>query len=352
MVISIEDLLDKILRPHIITIIPYATARDEFEGDAEIFLDANENALGSITKEHYNRYPDPYQKELKIEIAKIKNVEPNQIFLGNGSDEGIDLLIRMACNPGKDNIIILPPTYGMYQVSADINNVEVKKVWLKPDFQIDLQKVMQAIDENTKIIWLCSPNNPTGNLGDKNSIEYIIQNFDGLVVVDEAYIDFSGEKSWLEVLNNYPNLIVLQTFSKAWGLAGLRLGMLYANASIIKVFNKIKSPYNINILTQQLLTTALKEKNNVDDMVEEILIQRDLLIKELEKLKIVEKVFPSDTNFLLVKFYEGKKIFDFLVSKKIIVRDRSGVKLCEGGLRISVGTESENKTLIETLKGY
>ncbi len=352
MVTSIESLLDKILRPHIKTIIPYSTARDEFEGEAEIFLDANENALGSITKEHYNRYPDPYQKELKIEVAKIKNVEPDQIFLGNGSDEGIDLLIRMACNPGKDNIMILPPTYGMYQVSADINNVEVKKVWLTPDFQIDLQKVMQAIDENTKIIWLCSPNNPTGNLGDKNSIEYIIQNFDGLVVVDEAYIDFSSERSWLEVLNNYPNLIVLQTFSKAWGLAGLRLGMLYAHDSIIKVINKIKSPYNINILTQQLITTTLREKNNVDEMVEEILNQRDFLIKELENLKIVAKVFPSETNFLLVKFYDGKKIFDFLIGKKIVLRDRSSVKLCEGGLRISIGTESENKKLIETLKGY
>ena len=349
---TIEELLDKILRPHIKNISPYSTARDEYEGEADIFLDANENPLGSITKDTYNRYPDPYQKDLKIAIAKIKNVSADQIFLGNGSDEGIDLLIRMCCRPGEDNIIILPPTYGMYQVSADINNVEVKKIWLTESYQIDLENVMQAIDKNTKIIWLCSPNNPTGNLLSRASIEHIIKNFDGLVVVDEAYIDFSDEKTWLESLSTYNNLVVLQTFSKAWGLAGLRIGMLYANPEIIKILNKIKAPYNINILTQQLLTKALTENDNVNEMVATIISQKAALINKLGELPIVEKINPSQANFILVKFKNGKDIFNYLVSKKIIVRDRSNVKLCENGLRISIGSEKENLALIEALKQY
>jgi histidinol-phosphate aminotransferase len=352
MTLSIEETLQKILRPHIQQIVPYATARDEFEGDADIYLDANENPYGSVTETAYNRYPDPYQKELKQKVAAIKKISPEHIFLGNGSDEAIDLLIRMSCEPGKDEIIIMPPTYGMYQVSADINNVKAVKVPLTPDFQLDTKSVLDNITPDTKIIWICSPNNPTGNLLDRQSILQILQNFDKLVVIDEAYVDFSPESSWIEELENYPNLVVLQTFSKAWGLANLRVGMAFANEMLIKVFNKIKAPYNINGLTQQLLTESLSDNSFVDAMVEKIAAEKEKLIQQLQKLPLVKKVYPSDANFLLVKFDRAAAVFHYLIEKKIIVRDRSKVRLTEGCLRISIGTVEENMALVEAIRHF
>lgn len=348
--------LNNLLRENIKKARPYASARDEYKGKEGIFLDANENPYGSATQEAYNRYPDPLQKELKEKIAALKRVKAEQVFLGNGSDEPIDLLVRAVCNPGKDNILIMPPTYGMYEVSAAINDVEVKEAPLTENFDIDADKVLKNVNANTKIIFICSPNNPTGNCLSTTGIKKVLENFrEGLVVIDEAYIDFSidSDKSFLFRLDQYPNLIVLQTFSKAWGMAGLRLGMAFASAEIIAALTKIKPPYNINILTQKLVSEGIENVLKKEKMVMEVLQQREFLSDELKKLdKVVKNVYPSDANFLLVKTIEGKKVYHYLIENKIITRDRSNVMLCEGCLRISVGTEQENKQLIEALKRY
>ena len=345
--------LQNIVRKHILSLAPYSSARDEYTGKEGIFLDANENPLGSVTPENWNRYPDPYQWEIKEKIAPIKGCRPSQIFLGNGSDEPIDLIIRLTCEPKEDNIIILPPTYGMYEVSASVNNVEIQKIPLTIDYQLDTEKILAAINPKTKLIFICSPNNPTGNLIDRKAILEIIENFQqGIVIIDEAYNDFSDEPSFIPELDKFQNVMVLQTFSKAWGLASLRLGMAFGSEELIKLLNKIKYPYNINGLTQRALLENISNISFVKDSVKKLNQNRELLISELEKLSIVTKIFPSDANFLLIKFTEAKNIFDFLINQKVIVRDRSKVVLCDDSLRISVGTDEENHILLNLLKQY
>lgn len=345
--------LNKIIRPHILSLTPYASARDEYSGKEGTFLDANENPFGSVISGNYNRYPDPYQSTVKEKLGEIKGVNAKQIFLGNGSDEAIDLVIRATCEPQQDNILILPPTYGMYKVCADVQNVVVKQVSLTADFQIDTKKILETADANTKIIWICSPNNPSGNLIERSSILHILDNFKtGLVVVDEAYIDFAIEESFIKMLDKYPNLVVLQTFSKAWGLAALRLGMAFASEEFIKILNKIKYPYNLNGVTQKLLYTALGKEDKKNKYVKQVLKERQRLHKELAKLSIVKHIFPSDSNQLLVKFSDANAIFHFLIGQKIITRNRSNVILCEDCIRISVGTQKENEILMEALKKY
>jgi histidinol-phosphate aminotransferase len=345
--------LKNLLRENIKKVKPYASARDEYKGKEGIFLDANENPFGSASEENYNRYPDPLQRELKENIASLKRVKPENIFLGNGSDEPIDLLIRICCNPGKDNILIMPPTYGMYEVSAGINDVKVKEAPLNADFQIDLEAVFREADENTKIIFICSPNNPTGNCLYTNSIEKILTVFKGLIVIDEAYIDFAPDRSFLQRLSQYQNLVILQTFSKAWGMAALRLGMAFASTEIINVLNKVKPPYNINAVTQKLVQESISNILKKEKMVMQIVEEREKMISELGKIKnVVVKVYPSDANFILAKTVDGNKIYNYLIGKKIITRNRSNVTLCEGCLRISVGRPEENRMLIEALKEY
>lgn len=344
--------LNKILRPHIISLAPYSSARDEYTGSLGVFLDANENPIGSVTSDFYNRYPDPYQHEIKQKIAPIKNVSVNQIYLGNGSDEPIDLLVRATCAPGKDRVLIMPPTYGMYEVSANIHDVIIDRVSLTSDFQIDTEAVLKAITPDTKIIWICSPNNPSGNVMSSESIEAILKAFKGLVVVDEAYIDFTDIPSWTQRLAEFPNLVVLQTFSKAWGLAGLRAGMCFASEALVKILNKIKPPYNISLPAQQALLKGLESEQKKKDMVEEILKERTHLRTMLGDLSLVLKVYPSDSNFLLVKFDDAKAVMSYLINEKIIVRDRSKVHLCDGCLRITVGTREENLILIDSLKKF
>jgi histidinol-phosphate aminotransferase len=344
--------LEKILRPHIRTLTPYASARDEYEGTEGIFLDANENPMGSITPQPYNRYPDPYQWALKKKIAAIRKVSPKQLFLGNGSDEAIDLLIRATCSPQSDEVILLPPTYGMYEVSASINDVRITKVPLTPDFQIDLPNVLKAIHAKSKLIFLCSPNNPTANLLKSADILTIVQNFPGLVVVDEAYIDFAPEHTFVNKLPQFPNLVVLQTFSKAWGLAGLRLGMAFASEQIIAILNKIKSPYNINTLTQERIEQSLDNLAAKDQMAAQILHNKQVLANGLSALPMVQHIYPSDANFLLVKVTDARAMYQHLIEDKIIVRDRSKVMLCENCLRITVGTTEENTKLVDSMLSY
>lgn len=338
-----------LLRNNIRKLIPYSSARDEFSGVAKVFLDANENSLGSPIPEQYNRYPDPHQKMIKELLSGIKGVPRKNIFLGNGSDECIDLLYRAFCNPGKDNTIINPPTYGMYEVSAEINDVEVRKAMLTADFQPDLEKMAALVDENTKIIWLCSPNNPTGNAFHYQSIEMILNNFNGLVVIDEAYINFSRQQSFVRELTEYPNLVILQTLSKAWGLAGLRVGMAFASEAIVEVLNKIKPPYNISQPTQDLLLKALKETSHVNEKIREIVTMRGLLANDLAQLPSVRKVYPSDANFLLVKIDNAKVVYESLLTRGIVVRDRSKIVLCDDCLRITVGKKVENEELLQAL---
>jgi len=344
--------LNNIIRRHILTLAPYSSARDEYTGHTGIFLDANENPYGSVTSEKYNRYPDPYQADIKKKIAPLKGVNAERIFLGNGSDEPIDLLVRATCTPGKDRIIILPPTYGMYEVSASIHDVYIDKVSLTPDYQIDTEAVLNAITPATKIIWICSPNNPTGNVMHEASINAILTQFNGLVVVDEAYIDFTDTPSWIARMDDYPNLVVLQTFSKAWGLAGIRVGMCFASKELIGILNKIKPPYNISLPAQNALLSGLDYSSKKDEMVKEILKERDYLRTMLESLALVNKIFPSDSNFLLVNFDDAKAVMSYLIQKTIIVRDRSRVHLCEGCLRITVGTKEENEVLVDCLRKY
>ena len=338
--------LDSILRPCIKNLKPYSSARDEFSGKADVYLDANENPFDS----GLNRYPDPYQQGLKDKISKRKNINKNRIILGNGSDEVIDLIFRAFCEPGKDEVICLPPTYGMYQVSADINNIGIKKVLLTADFEIDEQALVNEINPNTKIIWFCSPNNPSGNTLDPEVIKRITSSFNGIVVIDEAYIDFSSSQSWIDFLDFHENLIIMQTFSKAWGLAGLRLGMGFASPAIINILNNIKPPYNINTLTQEKASEALDNFEEKNQQVDVILSERALLIDELKKISAVKHIYPSDANFLLVKIDNASYIYEKLVAKSIIVRNRSTVALCENSLRITVGRPEENKILITAIK--
>lgn len=342
--------LSTLLRPHMLALKPYSSARDEYTGKEGIFLDANENPFGSITAENFNRYPDPYQQALKVRISEIKGVPADQLFLGNGSDEAIDLLFRAFCRPGVDQAILLPPTYGMYEVSAGINDVETVKVPLTTDFQLDTNAILEAVTPTCKLLFICSPNNPSGNNMRREDLLFLLNNFRGIVVVDEAYIDFSGEPSFTNELSHHPNLLVIQTFSKAWGLASLRLGMAFASVDIIRILNKIKPPYNISGLTQQKVLEALGDLTQMQVMTRDILLERSFLEKELAEALLVEKIYPSDANFLLIKVKDAKKTYDDLVDEKIIVRDRSKVLLCDECLRITVGTRDENEYLIKALK--
>ena len=344
--------INKLVRDNIKKLKPYSSARSEFSGMARVFLDANENSYGSPLTKWYNRYPDPLQWDVKKKISTIKNVPAEQMLLGNGSDECIDLLIRAFCNPKEDSILICPPTYGMYEVYANINDVKVIEVPLLPDFSLNLEGIEAAIEETTKIIFVCSPNNPTGNSFDREDIEIILNNFEGLVVVDEAYINYSRQRSFLSELKEYPNLVVMQTFSKAWGLAALRLGITFASEEIIGVLNKIKPPYNINQSTQELVLKALENLEDVNAMIKETIKEREVLTKNLAQLPFVQKIYPSDANFILVRVNDANRVYNYLRDKGIIVRNRNNVILCEGCVRITVGTEKENNEMVEVLKSY
>lgn len=339
-------MIKDLVRKNIQQLKPYSSARDEFNGTAKVFLDANENPYPSA----YNRYPDPLQKKLKERIASLKSVKASQIFLGNGSDEVIDLLIRAYCEPYQDSILITEPTYGMYSVCANVNGVSAVSAPLNQDFELDLPLVFNTIDSSTKIIFLCSPNNPSGNLLSKEKIEQILQKFDRLVVIDEAYIDFANDHGFVSKLSRYPNLVILQTLSKAWGLAGLRLGMCIASEEIIQVLTKIKYPYNINAITQQYAYEKLLTTDQMRAWVTEILTERGKMKLRLAKLKSVMKVYPSDANFLLVKMTDAKSVYQNLMKQGIVVRDRSSVIQCDDCLRIAIGTPQENEVLINTLK--
>jgi histidinol-phosphate aminotransferase len=344
--------LSKLIRPNIKNLKAYSSARDEFSGEAKVFLDANENSLGSPLVKWYNRYPDPHQHAVKETLSKVKGIKLEHIFLGNGSDECIDLLFRSFCEPGKDNVIICPPTYGMYEVSANINDIELKKAPLLTDFQLNLAHIETLIDDRTKLIWICSPNNPTGNSINRADIETVLNNFNGLVVIDEAYINFAKQKSFVQELAEYPNLVVLQTFSKAWGLAALRLGMAYASTEVIEVLNKVKPPYNINQATQELALKALEEVGQVNDMIKLLVDMREALAEVFESMPTVEKVYPSDANFILVKIKDARKIYEFLLTKGIVLRDRSSVQLCEDCLRVTIGSEKENTILVDAMQDW
>ena len=344
--------INKLVRENIKKLKPYSSARSEFSGMARVFLDANENSYGSPLTKWYNRYPDPLQWDVKKKISTIKNVPAENMLLGNGSDECIDLLIRAFCNPQEDSILICPPTYGMYEVYANINDVKVIEVPLLPDFSLNLEGIEAAIEEKTKIIFICSPNNPTGNSIEREDVEIILNNFEGLVVVDEAYINYSRQRSFVSELKEYPNLVVMQTFSKAWGLAALRLGITFASEEIIGVLNKIKPPYNINQSTQDLVLKALENLEDVNAMIKETVRERGELVKKLAELPFVQKIYPSDANFILVRVDDANKVYDYLKNRGIIVRNRNNVILCEGCLRITVGTEKENNELVEVLKQY
>ena len=349
--------IKRVIRPHIFDLTPYSAARDEYTGKEGVFLDANENPLGSVPtgsglSVDYNRYPDPHQVLIKEKLAPIKGVHPTQIFLGNGSDEAIDLLVRATCTPGQDSLLIMPPTYGMYEVSAAINDIEIIKVPLTPDFQLDTEAILAAVQPNTKLIWVCSPNNPSGNLVQTEAIETLLNTFDGLVVVDEAYIDFAPIISWNQRLAEFPNLVVLQTFSKAWGLASLRLGMCFASPELIAILDKIKPPYNLSGPTQQLLYNALDEEETKNELVQQILAERETLTHALNEVPGVLKIYPSDANFLLVEFENAAETMAYLLTEYIIVRDRSKVTLCAGCLRITVGTAAENQVLLNALKKF
>ena len=341
----------KYILPHIWNLKPYSSARDEFKGTEGIFLDANENPIGSGLEEDFNRYPDPLQWQIKSQIAKIKNCSTDEIFLGNGSDEAIDLLIRMTCTPDASSIIVCPPTYGMYEVSASINNVPLIKVNLTSEYQLNIDSILKTIDSTTRLLFICSPNNPTGNLMKREDIYKILDSFQtGFVVIDEAYIDFSNEPSFIQELNRFPQLIVLQTLSKAYGLASLRLGMAFANPTIINLFNKIKPPYNIGGATQRLVQKALSNSQFVTESIKQLKINKEKLINDLKHIKGVSTIFHSDANFILVKFIRAQELFDYLISQKIIARNRSNVELCNDSIRITIGLESENKELIQKIK--
>jgi histidinol-phosphate aminotransferase len=340
--------LSALIRPHLIGIAPYSSARDDFKGQAQVYLDANENPFDN----GLNRYPDPHQTEIKKILSTLKQVAVENIFLGNGSDEAIDLLMQAFCEPGKDEVIIVPPTYGMYKVSARINNIKIKEVLLDTEFNLDLPSLLAAITPQTKIIFLCSPNNPTGNSLDPAQIKKILNEFSGLVVIDEAYIDFSDKPSWVASLGEHQNLIVLQTLSKAWGLASIRLGLCLAHREIIHWMNLIKPPYNISGPSQIEAKRHLLLADKTTEAVEKIKQQRGYLRTELLKISCVKKIFPSDANFLLVKTTDANGLYSYLSDQGIIVRNRSKEPNCENCLRITIGTEEENKLLLDTLKKF
>ncbi len=342
------DLVRNLVRKNILAMTAYASARSEFTGVAEVFLDANENPFDT----GLNRYPDPLQKELKEKIALEKQVNSEQIFLGNGSDEAIDLLIRIFCESGKDEIITLPPTYGMYKVSAALSDINIVTIPLTTDFKINTKEVLKRVDDRSKILFICSPNNPTGNDIPLEQITALLNNFTGILVVDEAYIDFSEQDSCTKLLTKYPRLVVLQTFSKAWGLAGIRLGMAFAHPEIIQLLNKVKPPYNINQLTQSAALKALANVKEKEANVQSVLQQRTFLEQAFATLNFTKKVYPSDANFLLVQMDEPRVIYNYLLKNNIIVRDRSTVIGCAGCLRFTVGTPAENERLITALKDY
>lgn len=341
--------LKELTRPNIWALKPYSSARDEYNGAAaSVFLDANENPYNLP----HNRYPDPLQRDLKAELTRIKQVKAENIFLGNGSDEAIDLVFRAFCEPGVDNVVAIDPTYGMYKVCADVNNVEYRKVLLDDAFQFTADALLAATDEHTKLIFLCSPNNPTGNDLLRSEIEKTLATFSGLVIIDEAYNDFSSAPSFLQQLDKYPNLVVFQTFSKAWGCAAIRLGMAFASAEIISIFNKIKYPYNVNQLTQQQALSMLQRYDEIEGWVKELIAERGRLVDAFSTLTCVKEIFPSDANFFLARVTDAGAIYNYLVAKGIIVRNRSSISLCGNCLRVTVGTPAENKTLLEALQAY
>jgi histidinol-phosphate aminotransferase len=344
--------IESLVRENIQNLKPYSSARSEFRGTADVFLDANENSYGSPLDEEFNRYPDPLQWKLKQAISKIKGVPPQNIFIGNGSDEIIDIAFRIFCEPKIDNVIICPPTYGMYKVCGNINAVDVKEVLLTKDFQLDVPGILSATDQNTKLLFICSPNNPTGNNFDRNDIGFLLNNFMGIVVIDEAYINFSSQKPFLQELTRYKNLIVMHTMSKAWGLAGLRLGLGFASEMIIDLFNKVKPPYNINGSSQLLGIKALERISEVNSNIKTIVEQRNLLEKELKNFDFVKQIYPSDANFILVKVDDANKLYQYLLMNRIIVRNRSNEPLCKDCVRITVGTPPENEKLLNALKNY
>ncbi|WP_310595809.1 histidinol-phosphate transaminase [Flavobacterium sp.] len=341
--------INTLVRENVKAMKPYSSARDEFEDfdTADmIFLDANENPY----ENGVNRYPDPQQATVKSVLAAQNGVEKNQILLGNGSDEVLDLLFRAFCEPKLDNVITLPPTYGMYSVLANLNAIENREVLLSNDFQPQLNEIMKVVDANTKMIFLCSPNNPTGNSFSTESVQYLLNNFNGLVVIDEAYIDFSDKASWIPKIKDYPNLIITQTLSKAYGLAGIRLGICYASAAIIAVLNKIKPPYNVNELTQKRALERLNDSSKIKEEINSIIAQRELLLKVLHEVNFVSKIYPTEANFILIKVDNANQRYDELIAKGIVIRNRTTQPLCENTLRLTVGTEEENKKLIEALQ--
>lgn len=341
--------LQELTRPNIWNLAPYSSARNEYSGHvARVFLDANENPYNSPL----NRYPDPLQHDIKKLLAKVKGVKEEQIFLGNGSDEAIDLPYRCFTRPGIDNVVAIEPTYGMYKVCADINDIEYRPVMLDEKFQISAEKLLEACDENTKIIWICSPNNPTGNSINRDEIVKVLRAFDGLVIIDEAYSDFSSERPLRLELNRYPNMIVLNTFSKAWGCAAIRLGMAYAHKDIINIYNKVKYPYNVNLLTQKQALEALKDPYGVDKWVRTLLQERGRMIEAFKLLPTCEHVYPTDANFFLVRMTDAQAIYDYLVSQGIIVRNRTRIALCGNCLRITIGSKTENNELLAALRQY
>jgi len=339
--------LESVVRKNIFNLKPYSCARDEFKGEASVYLDANESPYNR----HYNRYPDPLQLRLKKRISQVKKIDPARIMLGNGSDEPIDLIFRIFCEPAEDNVVAIEPTYGMYKVCADINNVEYRKVFLDENFQPDAEQLLAAADRHTKVIFLCSPNNPSGNLLNRLEMKKVVERFPGIVVIDEAYIDFSSEPSWLNDLDKYPNLIILHTFSKAWGLASLRCGMAFASEEIIALFNKVKYPYNLSSLVQYTILNELDVGSDYKNQwVALILQERKDLAAALNKIEAVEKIYPSDANFLLVKVKDADGLYKKLIDQSVVVRNRNSVSLCGNCLRITVGTEEENNFLIEAIK--
>jgi len=342
----------QLIRPHLLHLTPYSSARDDFKGKEGIFLDANENPMGSAVTQQYNRYPDPHHSELKKKLSEVKKTSPENIFIGNGSDEPIDLLIRLFCRPGIDNVMICPPTYGMYAVSAELNDARIKQVNLTPDFQLDTKQVLKNADDHSKILFLCSPNNPTGNLLNGKDIEQMLKSFQGIVVLDEAYIDFVPNSSWLSRLNEFPNLVILQTFSKAWGLANLRVGIAFSSPVIISYMEKIKPPYNVNGYSQQTAIQALQNEEIKNKYVAALIAERNKVLSALRKYSFIKKIFPSDSNFLLVRVSDAKRLYHYFTDNGIIVRNRSSLPLCENTLRITIGTQQENDRLIEVLEGY
>ncbi len=351
--------LHPLVRDNIRRLKPYSSARHEFQGAASVYLDANENAYGSPghltvtdTPENFNRYPDPLQWQLKFQLARIKGVPAENIFIGNGSDEVIDLAFRIFCNPARDNVIICPPTYGMYRVSADINEVEVREVPLTPGFQLNVPAILEAVDERTKLLFICSPNNPTGNSMNRQEVEWLLNSFPGIILVDEAYINYARQHSFIRELTEYPNLVVMQTLSKAWGLAALRLGIGFASMDIIDLFNRVKPPYNINEASQKLALAALQETEAVNAWIRQSTSERTQLERALSGFSFVQKVYPSDANFILVKVTDADRLYGYLAAQGVIVRNRSREPLCEQCLRITIGTPDENAVLLKHFKSF